>query len=204
MKPLSRQAGFTLLEIMLVVVLMATMAMLVVQTLPASDNDDAKEQATALYHKLQLLSDDAMLNGRDYGLRLDENEQSGKAYTFMLLGQEGWDEIPEENKFYHPVELDGGLSYEYELGGKAWEDNESLFNPGDLFEESKFEDEEEKKAKPPQIYVLSSGEITPVRIAFNESGQSGPEQWRVLIAESGLIYLLAPDEEDPELDGENK
>lgn len=199
---MKKSAGFTLLEILLVVVLMATTAMLVVQTLPTNQHDEIEQEATRLYHKLQLLSDDAMLNGQDYGLHLDDIE-SGKTLTFMSLGDEGWQPI-QDSKFYQPIELDGDLSFFYQLGGSAWQDDDRLFNPGDLFEEDKFADlEEDKKPEPPQIYVLSSGEMTPVSIYFSKNGSKDKQTWRVLITESGVIYLLSPQDEDPELESDN-
>lgn len=64
--------GFTLLEILLVLVLLSMSAVAVIATLPSKQNDDAKEVAESLYQRLQLLNEEAILSGLDYGLRVDE------------------------------------------------------------------------------------------------------------------------------------
>lgn len=193
-----RQAGFTLLEVLLVVVLVATTAMLVVQTLPDDSERDVETAAASLYHKLRLLSDDAMLNGRDYGLRFDDKNDA-YTFTFMLSGKEGW-QVFDHSKFYNPLTLGENLTYEYQLGGDSWENDDRLFNPGELFDDDRFADlEDEDKVIPPQIYLFSSGEITPVTIYVNErSDSSSTRRWRVLISEVGEISLLSPEDNDPE------
>ncbi|OEF29443.1 type II secretion system minor pseudopilin GspH [Vibrio rumoiensis] len=187
---MKRQAGFTLLEILLVVVLMSLSALAVVQTLPQSKDDQAKEQASRFFQRLQLLSDDAILNGRDYGIRLDDKKST---YTYMQLDEEGWKEV-ESSPYFTETSMDDDLTFSFELGGDAWSDSDRLFKQEDFYED-RFEDDEEEKVKPPQVFVLSSGEVTPFEISFvSDSQQSLDERWRVNVTEAGVIQLLAPGE----------
>ncbi|WP_305845938.1 type II secretion system protein [Photobacterium kishitanii] len=71
---MKRNAGFTLIEIMLVLVLLATSAVAVVSTLPNNKRDEIKEQAVRFHHLAQLLGEDAMLNGVDYGIRIEPHQ----------------------------------------------------------------------------------------------------------------------------------
>ena len=68
--------GFTLLEILLVLVLLSLVAVAVVATLPGNKTDHAKQDATRLYQRLQLLNEEAVLSGRDFGLRIGKNNTS--------------------------------------------------------------------------------------------------------------------------------
>ncbi|HBV76275.1 MULTISPECIES: type II secretion system minor pseudopilin GspH [Vibrio] len=188
---MQRQAGFTLLEILLVVVLMSLGALAVVQTLPQSQNDQAKEQASRFFQRLQLLSDDAILNGQDYGVRLDEKKST---YHYMQLKQEGWQPV-KESKYFTETSMGDDVTLSFELGGDAWSDSDRLFKQEDFYED-RFEDEE-KKPKPPQVYVLSSGEVTPFEVSFlSDNQQSLENRWRVNVTEAGIIQLLAPGEEN--------
>lgn len=61
-----------MLEILLVLVLVSLASVAVISTLPTSAKDESKIQAKSLYQRLLLLNEEAMLSGRDYGLRVDE------------------------------------------------------------------------------------------------------------------------------------
>ncbi len=59
--------GFTLIEVLLVVLLIAICAAAVVTTLPTNKKDAAKKSAQLLYQRIQLLNEEAILNGEDFG-----------------------------------------------------------------------------------------------------------------------------------------
>ncbi|MFH0264168.1 type II secretion system minor pseudopilin GspH [Vibrio rumoiensis] len=184
---MQRQRGFTLLEVLLVVVLMSLSALAVVQTLPQSNDDQAKEEASRFFQRLQLLSDDAILNGQDYGLRFDEKKLT---YTYMQLGEEGWQKV-QDSKYFTETTLPEDLTFSFELGSEAWGDDDRLFKQEDFYED-RFEDAD-KKPKPPQVYVLSSGEVTPFLLLFTSQPNQKPEQtWRVKVSEEGVAQLLSP------------
>ncbi len=75
--------------------------------------------------------------------------------------------------------------------------DDRLFNPGSLFDEEMFADKkEEKQEPPPQLFVLSSGEVTPFVLSVFPKGQPRDEQWRVEAQENGTLRLLAPGDSD--------
>jgi general secretion pathway protein H len=86
------------------------------------------------------------------------------------------------------------------MGGGAWGDDDRLFKPGSLFDEDMFaEYKEEKKLRPPQVFIVSSGEVTPFSVAvYPEQGDEEQDAWKVVAKENGQIVLLAPGESEDE------
>lgn len=182
-----RAAGFTLIEILLVLVLLATSAVAVIVMLPESKDDTAKEEAARFHHLVQLLGEDALLNGIDYGVRVERHR-----YQFLQLTGKDWQPV-KESRFFTEVDMDEEISLRVEIGGYSWQDKDRLFKPGSLFNEDLFaEQTDKKKIKPPQVVVMASGEYTPFTLEFEIDGEN--EFWRVQADEIGQLYLLAPGE----------
>ncbi|MDF9390203.1 type II secretion system protein GspH [Vibrio sp. 1151_11] len=183
------QRGFTLLEILLVLVLLSLSAVAVISTLPSTNNDDAKQYAMSLYQRLQLSNEEAILSGKDFGLRVDEKKSH---LVFLSMEDKGWQPL-ESKKMASQLQLPEGLSLQFELGGSAWKNDDRLFKPGSLFDDDKFADEnEQKKQLPPQVFILSSGELTPFILSIHLNQQDTEQGWRVVVKENGEITLFAP------------
>ncbi|MCK6263316.1 type II secretion system minor pseudopilin GspH [Vibrio sp. ZSDE26] len=190
-----KQQGFTLLEILLVLVVISVGVVTTLSVLPSNSEDQAKGQAQALFQRLQLLNDEAILSGRDFGLRVDETRSR---YVWMTIENgewktQGFDTIPELTSL-----AEDGVAIEMVLGGDIWNDKDRLFNPGSLFDEEMFADvDADAKPLPPQIFIFSSGEITPVSIAlYPQDRDAKQDSWRVVAKENGQILLLAPGERE--------
>ncbi|KQA24371.1 type II secretion system minor pseudopilin GspH [Vibrio metoecus] len=186
--------GFTLLEILLVLVLISVSAVAVIATFPVSVKDEAKISAQSFYQRLLLLNEEAILSGQDFGVRVDVDARS---LTFLqLTADKGWQKW-QNDKMTNQTTLKDGLQLDFELGGGAWQKDDRLFNPGSLFDEEMFADKkEEKQEPPPQLFVLSSGEVTPFVLSVFPKGQPRDEQWRVEAQENGTLRLLAPGDSD--------
>ncbi|EJG0480428.1 GspH/FimT family pseudopilin [Vibrio sp. Vb2704] len=185
--------GFTLIEILLVLVLLSLTAVAVISTLPTSQKDLSKQYAQSFFQRLQLLNEEAVLSGKDFGVRVDDAKST---YSLLSLTSEGWQplklkQIPSKTK------LEEDITLQLELGGGAWDNDERLFKPGSLFDEDMFaEEEDEKKIEPPQVFIFSSAEVTPFTLSFfPQNGDAFNDGWRVIGKESGQILLLAPGEE---------
>ncbi|ENM3888120.1 type II secretion system minor pseudopilin GspH [Vibrio cholerae] len=186
--------GFTLLEILLVLVLVSVSAVAVIATFPVSVKDEAKISAQSFYQRLLLLNEEAILSGQDFGVRIDVDM---RRLTFLqLTADKGWQKW-QNDKMTNQTTLKEGLQLDFELGGGAWQKDDRLFNPGSLFDEEMFADKkEEKQEPPPQLFVLSSGEVTPFVLSVFPKGQPRDEQWRVEAQENGTLRLLAPGDSD--------
>lgn len=193
MKQMRKHNGFTLIEILLVLVLLSLTAVAVISTLPTSQKDLSKQYAQSFFQRLQLLNEEAVLSGKDFGVRVDDAKST---YALLSLTSEGWQplklkQIPSKTK------LEEDITLQLELGGGAWDNDERLFKPGSLFDEDMFaEEEDEKKIEPPQVFIFSSAEVTPFTLSFfPQNGDAFNDGWRVIGKESGQILLLTPGEE---------
>ncbi|BCG16276.1 type II secretion system protein GspH [Vibrio alginolyticus] len=163
MKQMRKHNGFTLIEILLVLVLLSLTAVAVISTLPTSQKDLSKQYAQSFFQRLQLLNEEAVLSGKDFGVRVDDAKST---YVLLSLTSEGWQplklkQIPSKTK------LEEDIALQLELGGGAWDNDERLFKPGSLFDEDMFaEEEDEKKIEPPQVFIFSSAEVTPFTLSF--------------------------------------
>lgn len=209
------QHGFTLIEIMLVLVLLSLSAVAVIATLPNNSDDVAKSQAQRLYQRLRLLSEEAILSGQDFGIRIDEARNS---YTLLHLKKEGWQPV-ELHKIKAKTTLDNSIQLTLKMGGDIWKNEERLFNSASLFDDdsslfepSSFDEKNQDSItkKTPQILLLSSGELTPMQLTFTSRDSSNSNQahtvssideqnsWRIIIKENGEIRLLAAGEDATE------
>ena len=89
MKTKQTQPGFTLIEILLVLVLLSVSAVAVISTIPTNSKDVAKKYAQSFYQRIQLLNEEAILSGLDFGVRVDEKKST---YVLMTLKSDGWQE----------------------------------------------------------------------------------------------------------------
>lgn len=185
--------GFTLLEVMLVLVLISVSAVAVIATLPARQHDQANTVAQSLFQRLQLLNEEALLSGFDFGLRIDESKQ---VFTFVQLTEQGWQKV-DKIGFAAQLNLDSSLSLDFTLGSGAWQDKDRLFIPGSLFDEQMFAEQNQSQIEPtPQVFILSSGEITPFILLLFPAQASREQAWQLIVADNGVIRLLPPGEHD--------
>lgn len=138
-----RQAGFTLFEIIIVMVIIAVS--LTVATISIGDPQSkrikqASERVTGL---LQLAREQAIFNSQDYALSV---WQSG--YAFYTLNETGWVALAGE-RIFRPRSLPAGLEF-------------SLY-----LDELKVILEQEDKGEP-QIFITSDGEFSPFTLEITD------------------------------------
>lgn len=155
-----QQQGFTLIEVLLALVIVALASFTVVMNIPVSSDDAAHKQARQLFHRLQLMNEEALLSGQELGVWV-----SPKHDRLGLVGLEadGWQPL-KWPKFNSEIELGDQVVVDLSLSEGAWQDDERLFvldhedaEPG------------EKQDMTPQIVLMSSGEITPFYCVLNLS-----------------------------------
>ena len=186
--------GFTLLEVMLVLLLMGLAAGYVMfNAFGASKSDLLKSQAQRLQVIVDMASDYAVLNQQQLGIRVEQAENS---YYFVYLDDEDeWQRV-EDEKMYAPYTLPEPFTLTLNLDDIPWDEEDSLFDR-DLFDENlsvsdagvDIGSEEEKTLPPPQILIMSSGEITPFSLMFNYEGDFNEEP----------VYFALQNKETPTL-----
>ncbi len=139
--PLSLSQGFTLLEIMVVLVIMGILVGFATLGLNKSPSDQLHEEARRVEARILLAQENAVLEGRDLGLGVFRT-----GYRFFELLDEEWT----------PIDADPQL--------KASELPEDI--EAQLTLESVAIVMESKEPEKPQVFILSSGESTPFSLEF--------------------------------------
>ncbi len=168
----SKAVGFTLIEVMVVIFIMGIAASAVVLNFSSESPEQAlKKQTQRTAVIFNMASDFAVLNQRQLGLRVDQESNS---YYFMALNEEQeWVKL-DQDKIFEEHTLPESFSLSLSLTDLPWENDNNLFSSDGLDEELSLDNdrveigqEEEKKLDPPQIFIFSSGEITPFSLALS-------------------------------------
>ncbi|MFT4806949.1 MAG: general secretion pathway protein H [Paraglaciecola sp.] len=196
----SKHAGFTLIEVMMVLLIMGLITSTVMFSYSGENGQDLlKKQSQRLQVVFNMASDYAVLNQKQLGLRVEDDNTS---YYFMYLDEEQeWQKLELDNTFaeHRLPEL---FSLELFLTDLPWETEESLFS-GSVFDEKlsvsddgvNIGNEEEKKLEPPQIFIFSSGEITSfsITLAFEpEFSNELPTYFRLNGQDSTPLTMEGP------------
>lgn len=159
---MKKNRGFTLLEIMLVILVIGMILNTLVGNISSSSKEDKLESDSHKFAMLfTLASEYALLNNIELGLLVEED-----SYQFLAFDGLKWVPVPDqdsltqiyvEEPFYISLTLD-----DLPVDGQMIID-QSMFE--DFEDEQAFEDEEELVY--PQIFILSGGDITPFKLTFS-------------------------------------
>tara|TARA_R110001592_G_scaffold89078_1_gene262050 strand:+ start:35011 stop:35655 length:645 start_codon:yes stop_codon:yes gene_type:complete len=195
-----KSRGFTLLEVMLVLVIMGLLAGTVVFNISGqSGQDRLKKQVQRFQVVFSMASDYAVLNQQQLGLRIDSDKNQ---YSFMRLDEEQNWQLISGDKTFEAYTLPEEFTFELELNDLPWDTDDSLFNESSIDAELSISDEsvsigddDDKKLPPPQVFLLSSGDITPFSLAFAfEPGFSSesPSYFRLNVQDSLPVTVDGP------------
>ena len=147
---LRRSSGFTLLELMVVLVLVGIIFSFAMLSLGGDDLAELMEQETRrLGTLLGLVSDEAVLRGEEMAVYFTDT-----GYEFLILNGNQW-QAPEGDRLLQARSLPADIEIRLEVNGDS---------PG-LTDSS----EEDEEALTPQVYILSSGEMTPFSAVLQSS-----------------------------------
>ena len=139
---ISPEDGFTLLEIIVVVFIIGIVLSMVVISVNPNKGDELKSEADRFLSLVTLATQDSILLSKDFALELSHD-----GYSFLTLEDQQW--VAVDDKTFHSRTLPEG-------------DFIDVYLEGEKFDFAKSEDEE----KHPRIFLLSSGEMTPFEIIF--------------------------------------
>ncbi|MFT6529451.1 MAG: general secretion pathway protein H [Psychrosphaera sp.] len=175
---MNKHKGFTLFELMLVIMLMA----LVVSTvkfpnLTQDPFDQVDQQSKKIAALINLASEYAVLNNSLLGFSATET-----SYAFLQFDGTKWQQINEMP--FALTELEPTIKMDLMLDGLEWQEQNLLsavkWIDEEELEQASEQTEEEKKLAFPQIFILSSGEISPFDLDISyDNGFDDPITFKV-------------------------
>jgi general secretion pathway protein H len=150
-------AGFSLLELLVVVLIIGLIVQAVTLSMGALGNDrQLEEEAGRLRSVIDLLHEEALMQSRDYGVMFTSTGYRFYVYDYQELE---W-VLPQTDRLLQQHTLRPQLAMSLVLDGR------------DVTLEPNFEAQDVENAEP-QIMLLSSGEVTPFTIEMERDGIAG-------------------------------
>jgi len=147
-----RSKGFTLIEILVVLVIMAVVISLAVLSFGTTGRDaQLDEESRRIQGLVDILHERALLEGRDFGLRI---EPAGYGFVVYSPDRDLWLPLTDEHEFRHR-DLPKGVTFQLELDSVA-----VVLKPLDQGLSSG------NAPPPPQVAIAASGEGTPFRLTL--------------------------------------
>jgi general secretion pathway protein H len=144
-----RSKGFTLIEILVVMLIIAAVISLTVLSVNTTGRDSQlDEESRRIEGLVGLLHERALLEGRDFGLRI---EPSAYEFVFYDTRRDRWLLLDQEREFRHR-ELPKGISFQLQLDSQT-----VVIKPVDRNLTG-------GDPPGPQVAIAASGEGTPFRL----------------------------------------
>jgi general secretion pathway protein H len=140
----TNSAGFTLLEILVVVIIIGVVASVFLLSVDTGDQDPVRDQARRFAALTRLAGQEAMLGSRDMAVELFAD-----GYRFVVNEEQEW--RPVEDAVLSPQQFPEGISWEVHIDGVG---NGSV-----------------TADEVPRIYLFSTGEMTPFEVTLGIDGQ---------------------------------
>jgi general secretion pathway protein H len=154
---LRRNAGFSLLELLVVVAIIGLLAGAVTLSIGSLGNDrELEDETNRLRSVINLLHEESLMQSRDYGMMFTTTGYRFYVYDYRELA---W-VVPQADELLAEHSLHPQLSLELVLDGR----NVPLLRDFDA---------QEVENPEPQIMVLSSGEVTPFTLEMQRDGIDG-------------------------------
>ncbi len=174
----SRSFGFTLIELLVVVVIIGVVVSAVTLSINLLGRDrETEDESRRFWALLRQAREEAELQGIDIGVFV-----ASSAYEFLRFDPRRNIWLPIENDvLYEPRELSEGLRF------RVWLESREIVLQPQLPERTFAEKDEEQEQdeardklddRPPQIIVMSSGEIVPFELQIERDGAEA--LWRVV------------------------
>lgn len=172
--------GFTLVEILVVVVIMAIVVSLAILSVHTGGRDtQLDEESRRIEGLMGLLHERALLEGRDFGMRIEP-----AAYEFLVYEprRDLWMALDQDQE-YRRRSLPKGVSFQLELDSQVVVIKPIERNPSS-----------DAPAPGPQLAIAASGEGTPFRLTLLRDGSTA----KASVNGDALGKLTRTDTDHPE------
>lgn len=173
----ARGAGFSLIELLVVIVILAIMAGMVLLSMATLRSDEpAETEARRLAALLELVAEEALVQGRDFGV-----EFFADGYRFLSFDPDSglWSVVDDE-AYLRQRTLGGDLHVVLAIDGREV-----------VVDEAEGRRERGQDELVPQVALFSSGEVTPFEL-FLVAGFVA-DAWLLRGRPQGEIEVIAPE-----------
>ncbi|MDX1454027.1 MAG: type II secretion system minor pseudopilin GspH [Gammaproteobacteria bacterium] len=200
---MNAQRGFTLLELLVVMVLMAVLSAAAMSTINyAFDEDTAERHSARLAQLITLAAEEALLTGKEMGLRIED-----RRYSFYRLDERAGQWVPlDDQKLFVPRSLPDHLALEVSVEGNVTDlsgrsaDDDTAADPG-IDADPETPTATGKDGAPaatsdpeqaPQVLFFSSGQTTPFTLRVRD--QRDDQEWSLDVDLLGRVERQQQDE----------
>jgi general secretion pathway protein H len=173
----ARAGGFSLIELLVVIVILAIMASMVLLSMATLRSEDPVEtEARRLTALVQFVAEEALVQGRDFGVEFFHD-----GYRFLSWDPDNglWSIVDDESTL-RPRTLAGDLRVVLAVDGR-----EVVLDPA----EARRDRREDELA--PQVAIFSSGELTPFELFLVADFIA--DAWVLRARMHGELELIAPE-----------
>ena len=153
------QDGFTLLELLVVVVIVAILFTYTTLAIRGDTPEDLIKQEAHRFERLvELALEEAILRGEEYAIEVQSD-----SYLFLRFSKNQWTPLSDD-KILHQRQLPHDMELEMRLEEtEVTIESASAKKPAsdDTTDDQQADKRDKEQSFKPQIYLLSSGEITP-------------------------------------------
>jgi len=169
-------AGFTLLEVLVVILIIGVIISFAALSIHRADNS-VEEETQRLAALIKLGSQEAVLQGREFALEFEADR-----YAFVVFDGEQWQPLADDD-ILRPRTLPFDVVIDLKLEGEQL----ALATPpsADGMEKS-------ERQVPPRIFLLSSGEMSPFELSVHKTGVGGG--YRLTGGSRGELKMSGPDD----------
>jgi len=164
---ISREAGFTLVELMMVIFVVGIMAGLVVMTVGSNTARELKKDATRMQQLLVMAQDEAEFSGREIGFFIDDRQ---KTYGFLFFDEQAlaWNILEKDS--FNQRELPESIQLSLDVDGapvdirKIYKDAQGKSESLDNWLTTDDKKTAKRNKNTPTLIFFSDGHYTPFRL----------------------------------------
>ena len=169
---IKKAKGFSLLEVLVVLVIIAMSVKMVSYTFDDVEAEELEKQALRVYRVINLASEFAVLNQIELGFHLDKN-----ILEFLVFDGEKW-AVFDAEALYEPITFGKEYKVNLNIEDLSWS-QDNLLEQANWRELMGTSDDESllelKKLKVPQVLILSSGEVSAFQLSVELADSASEE-----------------------------
>jgi len=166
-----RRAGFTLIEVLVVLVIIAVLTSVAVLSVGVLGKDRSLDAEGERYADVAAAAlEQAQLEGRDYGIRFSASRYEVLAY---VTRRQRWESLADD-RLYAAYDLPAGIAVRLEIEGKTIQ----------------FAEDKPGVERVPQVLLFASGDVSPYRLSFAREGSE--DAWSVAGDAGGTLQVTRP------------